>query len=224
MYCDCKAPNQLGAQVLIQPTVIIQAGVNVGLVDGSVRFVSETINNADLAGGRAASTAAARSPRRRTLISDRPLRIMRYNWPLTCLFVLVLGFGCPFTHPTTVGLHGEVTYEGKAVEKGKINFVPVDKTPGPSAVATIAAGRYDVPARWGLLPDGVYVVRITAFSEERKDGAEPHRAWRAARRGRRRLHPRGLQRSVDPKTAQSPIYNRNTADFNLSKPPAVAPR
>jgi hypothetical protein len=96
----------------------------------------------------------------------------RYIWQLACLVCTALSVGCSSAR-RTVGIQGEVNFDDRRIERGRIDFVPVEGTPGPSAVASIVNGRYDVPARWGLLPDGVYLVRITAF---RKTGKmEPNR-------------------------------------------------
>jgi hypothetical protein len=63
-----------------------------------------------------------------------------------------------------VVIQGEVSFAGHAVEKGKIEFMPIEETKGPLTVASIVNGKYTVPGdKWGLLPDGVYQVRITAM-------------------------------------------------------------
>lgn len=97
----------------------------------------------------------------------------RCIWRLACCVALaVLGQGCN-SRPTTVALQGEVTYDGQAVQRGSIEFMPIEQTPGPSAVAPIADGRYLLQSKYGLLPNGVYQVRITAY---RKTGrTEPNR-------------------------------------------------
>ena len=100
---------------------------------------------------------------------------MRHNWQWATLALLLLGFGC-HSRPATVSVQGEVSYEGRAIDSGLIDFVPVDNTPGASASAVIKEGRYAVDPKWGLKPDGVYQVRITAF---RKTGRkEPNRIER----------------------------------------------
>jgi hypothetical protein len=61
-------------------------------------------------------------------------------------------------------VQGEVSFAGHAVEKGRIEFMPIEETKGPLTVASIVNGRYMVSGdKWGLLPDGVYQVRITAM-------------------------------------------------------------
>jgi len=62
-----------------------------------------------------------------------------------------------------VHVWGEVSYDGKPVASGTIEFVPVDGTRGPSTGGMIVDGRYDVPAKVGPLPGGVYQVEIRAM-------------------------------------------------------------
>lgn len=88
------------------------------------------------------------------------------------LLALVMIVGCN-ARPKTFDAQGDVTYDGKAIERGKITFVPVDSTPGHSATASIANGRYALPAKWGLLPDGTYLVRVEGYRKTGK--TQPNR-------------------------------------------------
>jgi hypothetical protein len=86
----------------------------------------------------------------------------RHHRHVACPLVLLLCVGCG-ARPATIGVQGDVSYEGRALDRGTIDFMPIDNTPGPSAVAPIANGRYAIEPKWGLMPDGVYQVRIAAF-------------------------------------------------------------
>jgi hypothetical protein len=102
---------------------------------------------------------------------------MRQYGRLTWLLMLaLLGSGCG-VRSATVDLKGEVSYNGQAIEKGRIEFIPVDGTSGPSAGATIDNGHYALPAKHGLLGDGTYQVKITAFRKTGKK--EPNRIERS---------------------------------------------
>lgn len=68
----------------------------------------------------------------------------------SCLFVCLLA-GCGDKGPKTAVVHGTVTYKGKPVPNGSINFVPAD---GPAATGEIRS-------------DGSY--RLTTF--RKGDGA-----------------------------------------------------
>lgn len=92
---------------------------------------------------------------------------MQRYWQPVVVVLIALLVGC-HSRPATVAISGEVTFGGRAIEKGKIDFLPADNTPGASAVATIAGGKYEIPAQWGPRPDGVYLVRIVAYAKTGK--------------------------------------------------------
>jgi hypothetical protein len=141
---------------------------------------------------------------------------MQNNLRMMWFATLLLSFGCN-SHSTTVAVQGEVTYNGLAVEQGTIDFVPVDGTSGPSAVAPIKDGRYALDPKWGLRPDGAYQVRVTAL---RKTGRkEPNRI---DRKGppvdvTENFIPAiyNTQSSLKVRVAELP--DRNKVDFRLGK-------
>jgi hypothetical protein len=143
-------------------------------------------------------------------------RSLRIIWSAT----LVFGFGCN-SRPSTVAIQGEVTYDGRVVEQGTIDFVPVGGTSGPSAVAPIKDGHYALEPKWGLRSDGVYQVRITAF---RKTGRkEPNRI---DRRGppvevtENFIPPTyNTQSTLNVRVAE--LHGENRADFQLRGTPAA---
>jgi hypothetical protein len=88
--------------------------------------------------------------------------------------LLALAGGCG--GPAKLSLQGTVTYEDRPIEKGRIDFLPVDGTAGPSVGAPISQGSYAVAANQGVLAAGTYQVRVTAY---RKTGrTEPNRVDR----------------------------------------------
>ena len=87
----------------------------------------------------------------------------RWIWP--CVAILLAGCGA---RSSLVGLQGNVTFDGRPIETGRIDFLPIDQTPGAAVGATIAGGRYSFPAEKGIRPDGVYQVRITGFRKTGK--------------------------------------------------------
>jgi hypothetical protein len=141
------------------------------------------------------------------------------QWMLSCAVVaLVAGCG---TRSTTVGLQGDVAFEGRAIVTGRIDFVPVDNTPGASVGATITDGRYSFPAEKGLMPDGVYLLRVTAF---RKTGRTvPNRIMPGGK-------PVELQENFIPadyndqstlKVRVGELPDKTKADFQIGKSPAM---
>jgi hypothetical protein len=85
----------------------------------------------------------------------------RYIRSVAGLILILTIFGCRSSSRETVVVQGEVTFAGKPVEKGTIEFRPIEGTNGPLTTCSIVNGKYTVPGdKWGLLPTGVYEVRI----------------------------------------------------------------
>jgi hypothetical protein len=138
---------------------------------------------------------------------------------LTCSVAVALTLlaGCS-SRPKTYDLQGEVSYAGQAIDRGQIHFVPIDNTPGHAAAAQIADGHYQLPAKWGLLADGAYLVRIEGY---RKTG----------RKERNRYDPTGplidVQEQFIPATYNvqstlrvrvAELSDKTRADFRLGDP------
>jgi hypothetical protein len=70
-------------------------------------------------------------------------------------------------------LSGTVTLDGRPVEKGTIQFMPLDQAnAATSTAAIITAGAYEVPTGQGLLP-GPYQVTISSVEEAKGPTAKP---------------------------------------------------
>jgi hypothetical protein len=120
-------------------------------------------------------------------------------------------------------LQGEVRFEGRPIEKGKIDFVPVDGTAGGAASAAIVNGRYEFPPKTGVLPTGAYAVRIIGL---RKTGrTEPNRVERGS-------PPIEVEENFIPpiynsestlKVRVSELPDRDKVDFHIGKTPAAWP-
>ena len=81
------------------------------------------------------------------------------------LFAVLTGCG-----PDTggrLGVSGTVTFQGKPLATGTIEFSPTDAGGSPSGT-TITAGAYSVPAVQGLLP-GSYTVKISSVEGAAQD-------------------------------------------------------
>jgi len=81
---------------------------------------------------------------------------------LTVLLVIPFGVaGCNSESIPTVPASGSVTYKGKPLEKGQVQFLPVD---GPAAVGSVENGKFALGTN-GIAegaPPGHY--RVTVFS------------------------------------------------------------
>jgi hypothetical protein len=144
------------------------------------------------------------------------------HWQLLSVAVL-LGFvgGCG-SGAAKLGLQGTVTYRDGPIEKGRIDFIPIDGTTGPSVGAPISQGRYVVAADQGVVAAGTYQVRITAY---RKTGRkEPNRVDRGG-------PPIDVEENIIPSNyntqstlkvhvAETP--DKNKLDFHLDKSPTAA--
>ena len=86
------------------------------------------------------------------------------------IFIAVAVAGCG---PANRRVWGDVSYAGKPVEDGTIEFIPADRTAGPSTGGPIVSGHYDVPAAVGPLPGGVYKVTIRAMAKTGKSSPDP---------------------------------------------------
>ena len=158
--------------------------MNVGLADGSVGFVSDMIN---LAVWQALGSINGRrrepGPKKRTPVfsadQSRSAEIeLEESSPCDDRLAtgvsgwLVLCAGCN-SGPQTARLQGEVSFDGRPVEKGKIDFMPVDGTAGGAASAAIVNGRYEFPPKTGAAVHGRLRGAHHRLEEDREDGAEP---------------------------------------------------
>ncbi len=85
-----------------------------------------------------------------------------------CLIAAVLTvIGCSKPEgPQTMRVWGDVSYDGKPIERGTIDFVSTDGS--PPAQAPIEAGRYDLAAKEGPVAEKTYRVEIHALAKTGK--------------------------------------------------------
>ena len=133
-----------------------------------------------------------------------------------CTFVSRVGFfsavgllclsaiGCG--DPNLGSVSGSVTYEGQPIEKGSINFLPVDGK-GASAGGEIVAGKYEVAE----VPPGQKIVEVIAVRDvpfARSSEEMAQRAAEAQARGDRT----GL---IDPADIVPPDAEGNNATHEI---------
>src|SRR5688572_29821884 len=90
-------------------------------------------------------------------------RLSSAAWILLALAVLATGCG----PGPGVAVSGAVTYQGKPVEDGMIQFIPSAETQGPTAGAEIKDGKYSIPAQSGPVP-GSYRVEVSSYRDVKK--------------------------------------------------------
>ena len=66
-----------------------------------------------------------------------------------------------------MAVSGGVTYQGKPVEDGMIQFIPSAETQGPTAGAEIKGGKFSIPAQNGPVP-GTYRVEVSSYQDVKK--------------------------------------------------------
>jgi hypothetical protein len=132
------------------------------------------------------------------------------------LALILVCTGCN-SRPATVAIQGTVSYAGRPVERGSIDFVPTESTPGGSANASIQNGHYAVDQKWGLRPDGVYLVQITAFRKSGK--VEPNRIKRGGPPlpVMENFMPEKYNTRSGLKVRVSELSNKDRLDFDLQE-------
>ncbi len=85
----------------------------------------------------------------------------------TALILLLIALlspvlGCGTDTGGRLAVSGTITLKGEPLESGTIQFAAVDGS--LMSGATIAAGKYDIPAAQGLTP-GTYTVRVSSVQE-----------------------------------------------------------
>jgi len=97
-------------------------------------------------------------------------------WPSAFLLVtlgtVVFSSGCGEPNPLgRRAVHGVVTYQGKPVDYGSIQFLPDDPQHGVNSGAMIEAGKYQIKVSQGL-PPGSYQVMISAPDRSKQEKVE----------------------------------------------------
>jgi hypothetical protein len=88
-------------------------------------------------------------------------RLIPLHWSIIGVcFLSLVALGCG-SGPRRVGLEGDVSYRGRPIKQGTIQFEPFDAKNSYSAGAMIVDGHYSIPRAKGLLP-GTYSVKISA--------------------------------------------------------------
>jgi hypothetical protein len=70
--------------------------------------------------------------------------------------------GCADSGPLTAEVSGTVRLDGRPIEEGSIQFIPVEGSKGPSAGGVIQDGKYHIPRKKGVTV-GTNRVELRAF-------------------------------------------------------------
>jgi hypothetical protein len=90
---------------------------------------------------------------------------MRYL--ILTLLLLPIVIGCGSNNPQgRVSVRGEVTFDGKPLEQGDIQFQSVaGTTPMVATGSKIKDGKFSLPAEHGLIPDQTYSVQFRSVEK-----------------------------------------------------------
>lgn len=86
-----------------------------------------------------------------------------------CIALALVGCGGPGDNITLYDLNGTVTFDGKPVAHGTIQFRPdtSQKNEGPMGTAMIVDGKYDTAAEGGKgVVGGPYIILITGYDQK----------------------------------------------------------
>ena len=78
------------------------------------------------------------------------------------LISLATNLGCDRADARRNRTWGKVSYDGQAIEKGFIDFEPIEGNRGPQSSGVITHSRYDIPKKQGPF-GGLHRVEVTAY-------------------------------------------------------------
>jgi hypothetical protein len=138
------------------------------------------------------------------------------------MLVAVIGCTGGETGPKTMRVRGDVSYDGKPIQEGTIDFVPTDGS--PPAQAQIKAGHYDLPPEAGPVAEKSYRVMISSLAKTGKTtpnlmpgGGDPMESLY-------NTIPAEYNAQSTLKATISADASKNQFDFNLQKGAAPKPR
>jgi hypothetical protein len=116
---------------------------------------------------------------------------------------------------------GTVTFDGRPLESGTIQFQPASQTEGIASGGTISAGRFDIPRAQGPVP-GKYHVAIFAAASTQSGSADGEAVPIAKRDMKKQI--KDLRGTVPPRynvqtelVAEVKAGEPNTYKFDLKK-------
>jgi hypothetical protein len=141
------------------------------------------------------------------------------NHQLLLFVVLILLVSGCHSGSNTIGISGEVTYDEKPIENGRIDFLPIEGTEGASAGATIVAGKYAIPAEQGLRSDGAYEVRIIGLRKTGRTVQNRTDSGAATVELQENFIPAACNQQSTLKLRAAEMSDKGKVDFQLGKTP-----
>jgi hypothetical protein len=145
----------------------------------------------------------------------------------TALVVLLLLLaGCGAEGPVRLPVEGAVAVDGRMLPAGVIRFIPSGDTKGPSAVATIRDGFYELPAEEGPVL-GTQRVEIEAIDHLGFALDDEAAYVRHIERGRRGMPPNPIPETYNRRSTLTVTVGedgRQKFNFDIETEPAVTAR
>ena len=92
--------------------------------------------------------------------------------PIWLSWLVAVGCGRLSDEPERVTVSGTVTYQGQAVEDGRILFIPLEGTVGPSSGGPVRNGTYSIDHKGGV-PVGTHRVKLEAYRKAQAGEFDP---------------------------------------------------
>ncbi len=137
------------------------------------------------------------------------------------LVLLALGGCSEPAGPKTMRVWGDVTYDGKPVTDGTIDFIASDGS--PPAQAPIKDGHYDLPASSGLLAEKTYRVEISSMAKTGKTVPNVMGDGAPTMEGLYNIIPKEYNIETTLNAAVSPDASKNKLDYSLKKGTVIPP-
>jgi hypothetical protein len=109
------------------------------------------------------NASAIYSARKRRLgLAHRKRGTLRTTHLISSALCILCLLGCADSGPPTAEVSGTVRLDGRPIEEGSIQFIPVESSRGPSSGGVIQDGKYHIPRKNGVIV-GTNRVELRAF-------------------------------------------------------------
>jgi hypothetical protein len=130
--------------------------------------------------------------------------------------LVILALACLWSAGCSGGLaevSGTVHLDGRPIEEGAINFIPIEGTQGPASGAAIRDGKYHIPRSKGVAP-GKHRVELRAFRNTGRKVQDP--TGPPGARMDERVPAFGPEYNDDSKLTREVKPGSNTFDFDIA--------